>query len=148
MLGRYVADGVISDREVILSIGKDKISDFDGISIYHRIYKHTKSCYRVVFNKTSELYRFVSKYNFGKGAINKNIPIEILELSKEKLKVFLDGYWSGDGCSIKDGTVQQATTISRKLALMLVLAVQKVCRLVVKFILIKDLINMKLRGVL
>lgn len=126
LLGRYVADGVISDREVILSIGKDKISDFDGISIYHRIYKHTKSCYRVVFNKTSELYRFVSKYNFGKGAINKNIPIEILELSKEKLKVFLDGYWSGDGCSIKDGTVQQATTISRKLALMLVLAVQKV----------------------
>lgn len=126
LLGRYVADGVISDREVILSIGKDKISDFDGISIYHRIYKHTKSCYRVVFNKTSELYRFVSKYNFGKGAINKNIPIEILELSKEKLKVFLDGYWSGDGCSIKDGTVQQATTISRKLALMLILAVQKV----------------------
>lgn len=126
LLGRYVADGVVSDREVTLSIGKDKISDFDGISIYHRIYKHTKSCYRVVFNKTSELYHFVSKYNFGKGAINKNIPIEVLKLSKEKLKIFLDGYWSGDGCSIKNDTIQQATTISRKLALMLVLAVQKV----------------------
>lgn len=126
LLGRYVADGVVSDREVTLSIGKDKISDFDGISIYHRIYKHTKSCYRVVFNKTSELYHFISKYNFGKGAINKNIPIEVLKLSKEKLKIFLDGYWSGDGCSIKNDTIQQATTISRKLALMLVLAVQKV----------------------
>lgn len=126
LLGRFVADGVISDSEVILSIGMDKISDFDRISIYHRIYKHTKSCYRVVFNKTSELYHFVSKYNFGKGAINKNIPVEILELPKEKLKIFLDGYWSGDGCSIKDTVIRQATTISRKLALMLVLAVQKV----------------------
>lgn len=126
LLGRYVADGVISDSEVTLSIGMDKISDFDRISIYHRTYKHTKSCYRVVFNKTSELYHFISKYNFGKGAINKNIPVEILELSKEKLKIFLDGYWSGDGCFIKDTEIQQATTISRKLALMLVLAVQKV----------------------
>lgn len=126
LLGRYVADGSISDTEVILSIGMNKISEFDNISINHRTYKHTKSCYRVVFNKTSELYHFISKYNFGKGAINKNVPIEILELTKDKLKIFLDGYWSGDGCSIKDTTIRQATTISRKLALMLVLAIQKV----------------------
>lgn len=126
LLGRYVADGVISNSEITLSIGMDKISDFDKISIYHRTYKHTKSCYRVVFNKTSELHHFVSKYNLGKGAINKNIPVEILELPKGKLKIFLDGYWSGDGCSIKDTVIRQATTISKKLALMLVLAVQKV----------------------
>lgn len=126
LLGRYVADGVISNSEITLSIGMDKISDFDKISIYHRTYKHTKSCYRVVFNKTSELYHFASKYNLGKGAINKNIPVEILELPKGKLKIFLDGYWSGDGCSIKDTVIRQATTISKKLALMLVLAVQKV----------------------
>lgn len=125
LLGRYVADGCISNGEVILSIGKDKILDFDKISIYHRIYKHTKSCYRVVFNKTSELYHLVSTYDLGKYAINKNIPIEILELPKAKLKIFLDGYWSGDGCSIQNTEIRQATTISRRLALMLVLAVQK-----------------------
>ena len=66
--------------------------------------------------------------NFGIGAINKIIPQEILQLPKEKLKVFLDGYMSGDGCNIKDSTIYQATTISRSLAESLVLAIQKVYR--------------------
>lgn len=126
LLGRYVADGVISNSEVILSIGNEKISDFNRIVSTHRTYKHTKSCYRVVFNKSSELYNLISSYDFGRGAINKNIPIEILELSKSKLKIFLEGYWSGDGCSIKDTTTRQATTISKRLAETLVLAIQKV----------------------
>lgn len=66
--------------------------------------------------------------NFGIGAINKVIPQEILQLPKEKLKIFLDGYMSGDGCNIKDSTIYQATTISRSLAESLVLAIQKVYR--------------------
>lgn len=126
LLGRYVADGVISNSEVTLSIGEEKISQFDKITTIHRTYKHTESCYRVVFNKSSELYNLISVYDFGRCAINKNIPMEILELPKTKLELFLDGYWCGDGCSIKETTIRQATTISRKLAEMLVLAIQKV----------------------
>lgn len=124
LAGRYVADGHIAER-VILSVGESKIDDFDNIKIYHRKYKHTQSCYRIVFNKTSELYSIITKYNFGNHAINKTIPIEFLELPKEKLKVFLDGYMSGDGCIINKNKISQATTISRNLAETLVLAVQK-----------------------
>ena len=65
-------------------------------------------------------------YGFNKGALNKNIPLGILQLPKHKLKVFLDGYMSGDGCNIKHSSIYQATTISRELAESLVLAVQKV----------------------
>ena len=58
--------------------------------------------------------------------MNKTIPLEILQLPKHKLKIFLDGYMSGDGCNIKHTSIYQATTISRELAESLVLVIQKV----------------------
>lgn len=129
LLGRYVADGHIdSNRGVILSIGKDKINQFDAILSEYKKYSHTQSCYHVIFNKSSELYNIVSGRKFGDCAKNKKIPIEILQLSVDKLRMFLLGYMSGDGCRIKRTTIYQATTISRELAESLVLAVQKVCK--------------------
>ena len=125
LAGRYVADGHISEG-IVLSIGKSKIDDFKDVKLHYRKYKNTQSCYRIVFNKTSELYDIITRYNFGNHAINKTIPIEFLELPKEKLKVFLDGYMRGDGCTINENKISQATTMSRSLAETLVLAVQKV----------------------
>lgn len=129
LLGRYVADGhidTITNKCVILSIGKDKKSHFENIKTYHKTYLHTKSCYRVVFNSSSNIYKIISGGVFGISALNKKIPIEILQLPQEKLKIFLEGYMSGDGCNIKKTSVYQATTISRELAESLVLAIQKV----------------------
>ena len=131
LLGRYVADGhidTITNKCVILSIGKDKKSHFENIKTYHKTYLHTKSCYRVVFNSSSNIYKIISGGVFGISALNKKIPIEILQLPQEKLKIFLEGYMSGDGCNIKKTSVYQATTISRELAESLVLAIQKVYR--------------------
>lgn len=125
LIGRYIADGHLRKSELILSIGKDKVSDVDNISETYKIYPHTSSCYRIVFRKTSKLFDIVWNGDFGKGAINKKIPTKYLELPKEKLAVLLDGYMSGDGCTI-DNKIRQATTISRALAESLVLAVQKV----------------------
>lgn len=128
LIGRYIADGHIGKNELILSIGKDKLDDFENhVSIPHRTHEHTSSCYREVFNRSSIFYSIIANGDFGNSALNKNIPIEYLELPKDKLKVLLDGYMSGDGCSIRyKKCIKQATTISRRLAESLVLAVQKV----------------------
>ena len=136
LLGRYVADGCYYNKPredrpsnikyTSIYVGNNKKLDFEN---------HIKS-YK--YNNVDERngctsYRFgvdftniVIKYNVGSGAINKKIPMEILQLSKQKLHIFLDGYMSGDGCNIKNTTIYQATTISRELAESLLLAIQKV----------------------
>ncbi len=53
LLGRYVADGHLSNRGITLSIGKNKIDTFEDIETTHSIYPHTASCYRVIFKKSS-----------------------------------------------------------------------------------------------
>lgn len=125
ILGRYVADGCIKDKYILLYIGKDKKEDVKNIKTKKYIFRKTsKSCYSC-FVKDPRLFEFVTtkiKYY----AINKNIPMEILNLPVELLSSFLDGYFSGDGCRV--GQHIQATTTSRELAIGLCMAVQKVYR--------------------
>ena len=128
LLGRYVADGHISNSGVVFSIGYEKIDEFERLVKENKFrkYPYTQSCYRIVFNKSSKIYSLISTLGIHNYAKNKNIPISILRLPIEHLKVFLDGYFSGDGCKV-NGYIQ-ATTISRELAEGLVLAVQKAYR--------------------
>lgn len=136
ILGRYVADGHIrkekrKDRvdsyyyQCILSIGNNKVDELKEIVKEHHFscYQHTESVYRVVFSSMT-LVNFIIDNGFGQDAESKNIPQFILNLPIERLKSFLDGYMSGDGCEI-DGKYQ-ATTISKELAMSLCLAIQKV----------------------
>ncbi len=138
ILGRYVADGHIrKDKrknrinsyqyQCILSIGENKLDDLRKIIKEHNYscFKHTESVYRVVFSSMN-LVNFIIDNNFGRNAYEKNIPSFILDLPKDKLKSFLDGYMAGDGCEINGK--YQATTISKKLAMSLCLAIQKVYR--------------------
>lgn len=140
ILGRYVADGHIRYKKrngrknsycynVILSIGDAKVEDVKKhIKSYNfSCYPHTKSTHRVVIS-SKELTEFIKDNNFGTNALTKSIPRFILDLPIDKLKSFLDGYMSGDGCEIKNSGLYSATTISKKLAMSLCLAVQKVYR--------------------
>lgn len=136
ILGRYVADGRcrISKRknrknsyqyQLILSIGSGKIQEFkDRIKLHHfSCYPHTKSVYRCVFS-SMQMCRFIKEREFGENALTKVIPPTILNLPKELLKEFLEGYFSGDGCKIEHGIT--CTTVSKKLALSLQMAIVKV----------------------
>lgn len=138
ILGRYVADGHIrkekrKDRvdsyhyQCILSIGNNKINKLKEIvkENHFSCYPHTESVYRVVFS-SMELVDFIINNGFGRNAETKKIPQFVLNLPVDKLRSFLDGYMSGDGCEI-DGKYQ-ATTVSKELAMSLCLAIQKVYR--------------------
>lgn len=129
LLGRYVADGHLyrRDKQVILSIGKDKVDAFEKmVSMDHNLFKHAKSCYRAVFYKDSPLYKLVETGFLGYGSEYKFINPIILSAEKAQLRAFLDGYMSGDGSFIEKTYCYEATTISINLAHSIVLAVQKV----------------------
>ena len=140
ILGRYVADGHIrySKRKgkensyqygVVLSIEDKKVDNVKNhITSYHySCYPHSQSVHRICIS-SKELTEYIMLNNFGDNALIKQIPQKILNLPVDKLKIFLEGYMSGDGCRIKDTTLYSATTISKQLALNLCEAIQKVYR--------------------
>lgn len=136
LLGRYIADGHIrhekrKEREnsfyygIIFSIGNNKIEDFkEHLKTYHMsIYPHTKSTYRAVWN-SKEFVEFIEEHNFGKSALEKDIPNFILNLPKDLAQSFLEGYLSGDGCQIRNKF--KANSISQTLIMKLQLLIAKV----------------------
>lgn len=138
ILGRYIADGHIRygkrnnrknsyQYQLVLSIGSDKIDYLKSkiTSRHFSCYPHSTNTYRVVFS-SKELVDFIRDYNFGMSAIDKNIPQFIIDLPRDKLESFFDGYMSGDGCKV--GNKYQATTISKKLAMAICQIVQKLYR--------------------
>jgi site-specific DNA-cytosine methylase len=133
LIGRYIADGYVrnnkrKDRknsynhQVIYCIGKHKLKDFqDNIKDYYVGIKEDRTSYKGYLINERMMNLCIQ---CGRGAENKKIPQFIMDLPKEYLKVFLDGYMSGDG-SEKDGKFK-ATSISRILINQLGQVVQKV----------------------
>jgi len=136
IVGRYIADGhtikhLKSGRDtrqwgVILSVGNDKLSEFDNIKENHfTSFPHTKSVHRVVFSN-KRLVEIVEA-NCGCGAINKTISMDLMNLPIDKLESLLNGYMSGDGCFTQNKF--KATTISKELIMSLSLVIGKVYRI-------------------
>lgn len=135
-LGRYVADGHLRYTKrknrtnsyqygVVYSIGNKKIDDFKKHLTNYKatIFPHTKSCYRAIICN-EKLVKFINENNFGKHAIEKDIPMFILNLPVNLAQKFLEGYMSGDGCFTNN--IFKATTISENLIYKLQLLVAKV----------------------
>lgn len=136
LMGRYVADGYINNNKrtgpsrnnsynhkVIYCIGKAKLDLFmSNLITYHGCVKEDRTVYKVeVINE--ELMNLCLLC--GRGAENKLIPPEVLNLPKDLALAFLRGYLSGDGCYLEHIKKYQLTTISRQLAMGLQLLVAK-----------------------
>lgn len=100
LLGRYVADGNINKytyNSIDFAISFKKEGEFlNNIPNDYkpRFKKVIKSCYdyRIADKRLKDLCM-----QFGNGAKNKKVPQWVLDLPKEKLQYFFDGYISGDG---------------------------------------------------
>lgn len=136
LLGRYVADGHIRHNKrlnrknsyqygVVYSIGNTKIENFKAhLNKYHAsIYPHSQSVYRAIIS-SQKMVEFIEQNGFGKGAINKDIPMFVLNLPKDLAEAFLNGYMTGDGSFSRD--VYKATSISQNLIMKLQLLIAKV----------------------
>lgn len=122
LLGRYVADGLINPRHhnsvaFAVGLGKEAEFDFKAPAEYRNRWKiYHKSCdeYRIADKRLKDLCA-----QFGSGAKNKRIPQWVIDLPKDKLQSFFDGYIAGDGHIRKHGNGTQVmfTTVSENLFL-------------------------------
>ena len=133
ILGRFLADGCCyktkrkerKDSFIYkfkISVGKHEIEEFkskvdDRFSYIEEKTTINAFIYRKDWVEIGE--------KFGKLAHNKYIPNFILDLPKERLKIFINGYMDGDGYQRKNSLYKRNTTVSEKLALTLSLALQK-----------------------
>ena len=100
----------VSDVEVVL----DRL----GIN-YNKTEQRTGTKFVISKQEYKQFFR-----QFGRGAENKVIPQDVLNIPKHLLKSLLEGYWSADGCFEND--LYKATSVSKKLVISLAQAVHKV----------------------
>lgn len=125
LVGRYLADGHMGTRgDFFVSIGKKKIKEFEfhAGKYIGSFADGTARQYRLSTRMMAEsLVEMLGKC--GKGAENKQIPIEGLCLNAELSEALLSGYLSGDGCSA--GNAVMACSVSRALLLGMAMVAQR-----------------------
>ena len=132
ILGRFLADGCCFKTKRLnrknsflyrfkIAIGKHKIEDFKNKVDDRFYYSEERTVFYAHLNK-KEWVELGEK--FGHLAHNKFVPNFILNLPKERLKIFIDGYLDGDGYKIKENYIK-FSSVSEKLILTMSLAIQK-----------------------
>lgn len=125
IVGRYLADGHLGTRnDFFISVGKDKKEEFENMAgdLAGTHGEGTAYQYRLKMNNMSEALKTML-YKCGRGAENKQVPIEGLELNQELSEALLSGYLSGDGN--KTGNCTSASSVSRALLLGMAMVTQR-----------------------
>jgi site-specific DNA-cytosine methylase len=98
LMGRYIGDGWLrSQRGIVICANEQElgglIEKIDLLGFNYSIAEE-RTIYKVHLSFTE-----IGKYceQFGRGASNKRITSDLLNLPKDKLKAFLDGYLNADG---------------------------------------------------
>lgn len=129
LLGRYVADGHINKythNSINFAIRFNKEQEFiEHIpdEMIDKFKKFKKKCwdYRIADEDFQDIC-----LEFGNGSSNKRLPQWVLDLPKEQAKIFLDGYFSGDGHYNKNKNLMMFCTASKELFLGLQTLIAKV----------------------
>jgi len=114
LIGRYLGDGWIRSQGGIIIC-----CDFTEIGQIVPILDELEFNYSVVQEKTVAkihiAFKEIGEYceQFGRGASNKCLSADILNLPINLLKSFLDGYLSADGCFTQN--TYKITSVSREL---------------------------------
>lgn len=121
LLGRFCADGYRENHSLhrpIFCIGKKKKQVFEEhlVDIEYSVAHEERNCieYKIKDNHIAELLEC-----FGTGSTSKQIPQWVINLPVDQLKIFLDGYLSGDGHERKDRKLTMFCTTSEKMFLSL-----------------------------
>ena len=127
VIGRYIGDGWTRKQGgIVICCSFKKLDTL--VEKLDKLFKYNIVKERTVYKihiPQKELSQFVEQ--FGKGAINKHLTNTILDLPRDLLRSFLNGYMSADGCVIKG--YNKATSISRGLIYGLAQCVAKVYKM-------------------
>lgn len=115
LIGRYFGDGWIRNNNCIIICGNEQeISQvtnmIDLLKIKRAVYKERTVCKTYIYLDNIGIYC----EQFGRGAANKHLTSDILDLPKDKLKSFMEGYIAADGSYTQNH--YKITTVSRELA--------------------------------
>lgn len=129
MVGRFIGDGWVNEYESKRENGNVRKVRRTIICCSHKekeelkkIINDAEFSYSVSKHRTTYEFQIsnveLSTYllTFGKGAANKHLTRDVLNLPCSLLKAFLVGYMSADGCYLKDKDIYQFTTTSKRLA--------------------------------
>lgn len=122
LVGRFIGDGWTRDyktdkfhsEQVVICCGKHKkdeiVEVLDRLPFNYSVVEE-RTVYKFhIVNK--ELTRFL--YQFGKGASNKRLTSDVINLPVDLLESFLEGYISSDGYITEDGLIK-ISSVSQKL---------------------------------
>ena len=114
LIGRYIGDGWIrSSGGIIICCNKEELNEIipkiESLNFGYSIVEE-KSAYNIHIG-----FKEIGEYceQFGRGASNKRLTCDILDLPKELLSSFLEGYMSADGCYTQG--LYKATSVSKEL---------------------------------
>lgn len=119
MIGFYVGDGYlsVSGYDIRLCCNDTKLkklqSKLDADKWKYTIGELNKSCHKLRF-ANKEIYNFI-KENIGTGCCGKRIPTNIINLPKEQLSAFLQGYIDSDG-NLNNGYIR-ISSVNKQLML-------------------------------
>lgn len=127
-VGRYMGDGWLRDdrKEVIVCCGKKELADLKRIideAGLRATISEERTTYRATIHSV-ELYAYMTR--FGHGAANKRLTDDVLNLPKDRLEAFIDGYLSADGYYDKARKTWRVASVSRQLMTGIVACVAKV----------------------
>lgn len=136
LIGRYLGDGwctdvknraekylvICCDDDETKNEKQDIIEVLERCKINYRLEKRT-DVYRI-YIKDRNLYNYLA-YNFGKYSHGKYIPNEVVDLPIDLLHSFFNGYMSADGSYLKERNSYSFKTVSKKMALGLIMCVAK-----------------------
>lgn len=122
LVGRFIGDGwtrnyktdKFHSEKVVICCGKHKkdeiVEVLDRLPFNYSVVEE-RTVYKFhIVNK--ELTRFL--YQFGKGASNKRLTSDVINLPVDLLESFLEGYISSDGYITEDGLIK-ISSVSQKL---------------------------------
>ena len=123
IVGRYLADGHVGTRgDFFISVGKDKQDAFERMAgEYAGAYAERAALQYRLKNLPENLSGMLRKC--GRGAGNKQVPIEGICLNAQKANELLEGYLSGDGN--RTGNAVSACSVSRALLLGMAMVAQR-----------------------
>ena len=125
LVGRYLADGYRGTRgDFFVSVGKEKIAEFERYAgKYAGSYADRDARQYRLSTRAMSAFLVEMLDQCGKGAENKQVPIEGLCLNAELSEALLSGYLSGDGC--ETGNAVMACSVSRALLLGMSMVAQR-----------------------
>ena len=126
LIGRYIGDGWTriqpagknhgQSYHTLICCNKNDDEDKEIESRLNKLFCYTKTLEKTTYRfdiSSKSLYLFLQE--FGKYAYGKHLTDTIIDLPVDKLKSFLEGYFSADGYKLKNRTQQSVTSISREL---------------------------------